>query len=57
MSSAVWPLPIFGQRQSGELSGENHRRFWVPAGFANGFYVLSELADFLDKTTDCYAPE
>jgi dTDP-4-dehydrorhamnose 3,5-epimerase len=39
------------------LSGENHRQFWVPAGFAHGFLVLSETADFLYKTTDYYAPQ
>ncbi|MDO9168894.1 MAG: dTDP-4-dehydrorhamnose 3,5-epimerase [Methylobacter sp.] len=40
-----------------ELSGENHRQFWVPPGFAHGFLVLSEQADFLYKTTEYYAPE
>ena len=40
-----------------ELSAENNRQFWVPAGFAHGFVVLSETADFLYKTTDYYAPE
>ncbi|MBL8467103.1 dTDP-4-dehydrorhamnose 3,5-epimerase [Methyloversatilis discipulorum] len=49
--------PTFGQWYGVELSGENHRQFWVPAGFAHGFYVLSESADFLYKTTDYYAPE
>ena len=39
-----------------ELSEENHRQFWVPPGFAHGFVVLSETADFLYKTTDYYAP-
>jgi dTDP-4-dehydrorhamnose 3,5-epimerase len=47
----------FGQWHGVELSGENHRQFWVPAGFAHGFLVLSETADFLYKTTDYYAPE
>lgn len=47
----------FGKWYGVELSGENHRQFWVPAGFAHGFYVLSESADFLYKTTDYYAPE
>lgn len=47
----------FGQWYGVELSGENHRQFWVPAGFAHGFYVLSDTADFLYKTTDYYAPE
>ena len=49
--------PTFGRWYGVELSGENHRQFWVPAGFAHGFYVLSESADFLYKTTDYYAPE
>ncbi len=49
--------PTFGQWRGVELSGENHRQFWVPAGFAHGFYVTSERADFLYKTTDYYAPE
>ena len=39
-----------------ELSEDNHRQFWVPAGFAHGFVVLSDTADFLYKTTDYYAP-
>ena len=49
--------PTFGKWYGVELSGENHRQFWVPAGFAHGFYVLSDSADFLYKTTDYYAPE
>ena len=48
--------PIFGKWVGCELSGTNHRQFWVPAGFAHGFVVLSESADFLYKTTDYYAP-
>jgi hypothetical protein len=40
-----------------ELSEENQRQMWVPPGFAHGFLVLSEFADFLYKTTDYYAPE
>lgn len=39
-----------------ELSGDNHRQLWIPSGFAHGFLVLSESADFLYKTTDYYAP-
>jgi dTDP-4-dehydrorhamnose 3,5-epimerase len=39
-----------------ELSADNHRQLWVPPGFAHGFLVLSESADFLYKTTDYYAP-
>lgn len=49
--------PTFGRWHGVILSGENHRQFWVPAGFAHGFVVLSESADFLYKTTDYYAPE
>ncbi|MCW7538920.1 dTDP-4-dehydrorhamnose 3,5-epimerase [Aquabacterium sp. A7-Y] len=47
----------FGRWAGVELSGENHRQFWLPPGFAHGFLVLSESADFLYKTTDYYAPE
>lgn len=47
----------YGQHVAVELSGENHRQFWVPAGFAHGFLVLSESADFLYKTTDYYHPQ
>ena len=47
----------FGQWVGVELSEDNHRQLWVPAGFAHGFLVLSESADFLYKTTDYYAPE
>ncbi len=49
--------PTFGRWHGVELSGENKRQFWVPAGFAHGFVVLSETADFLYKTTDFYAPQ
>jgi dTDP-4-dehydrorhamnose 3,5-epimerase len=48
--------PTFGKAVSALLSGENHRQLWVPPGFAHGFVVLSETADFLYKTTDYYAP-
>ena len=48
--------PTFGQWVGYELSEDNHRQFWVPPGFAHGFVVLSETADFLYKTTDYYAP-
>jgi dTDP-4-dehydrorhamnose 3,5-epimerase len=47
----------FGQWVGTELSDENHRQVWVPAGFAHGFVVLSESADVLYKTTDYYAPK
>jgi dTDP-4-dehydrorhamnose 3,5-epimerase len=49
--------PTFGQWTGVHLSGENKRQFWVPAGFAHGFVVLSETAEFLYKTTDYYAPQ
>jgi len=49
--------PTFGQWVGTELSEENHRQLWVPPGFAHGFVVLSDMADFLYKTTDYYAPE
>ncbi|WP_053843503.1 dTDP-4-dehydrorhamnose 3,5-epimerase [Paracidovorax avenae] len=49
--------PTFGQWVGEELSEENQRQMWVPPGFAHGFVVLSESADFLYKTTDYYAPE
>ena len=48
--------PRFGQWVGVELSEENQRQLWVPPGFAHGFVVLSETADFLYKTTDYYAP-
>ena len=46
----------FGQWVGVELSEDNHKQLWVPPGFAHGFLVLSETADFLYKTTDYYAP-
>ena len=46
----------FGQHQAIELSEQNNRQLWIPAGFAHGFLVLSESADFLYKTTDYYHP-
>ena len=49
--------PNFGRWDGIELSAENHRQLWVPPGFAHGFLVLSETADFLYKTTDYYAPQ
>ncbi|MCJ8170330.1 dTDP-4-dehydrorhamnose 3,5-epimerase [Atopomonas sediminilitoris] len=49
--------PRFGQWVGVELSDDNQRQMWVPAGFAHGFVVLSASADFLYKTTDYYAPE
>ena len=49
--------PTFGQWVGVELTENNHRQLWIPPGFAHGFYVLSDSADFLYKTTDYYAPE
>jgi dTDP-4-dehydrorhamnose 3,5-epimerase len=49
--------PTFGKWAGTTLSAENKRMLWVPEGFAHGFLVLSESADFLYKTTDYYAPE
>lgn len=47
----------FGQWVGEHLSAENKKMFWVPPGFAHGFVVLSDTAEFLYKTTDYYAPE
>ena len=47
----------FGQWTGIELSEFNHKQLWIPAGFAHGFQVTSESAEFLYKTTDYYAPE
>ena len=47
----------FGQWVGETLSADNTRQMWVPEGFAHGFVVLSETAEFLYKTTDYYAPE
>ena len=47
----------FGQWVGVTLSAENKRQLWVPPGFAHGFYVLSDSADVLYKTTDYYAPQ
>lgn len=49
--------PTFGNWVGELLSAENKRQLWVPEGFAHGFVVLSETAEFLYKTTDYYAPE
>jgi dTDP-4-dehydrorhamnose 3,5-epimerase len=48
--------PTFGKWVGMELTEENHKQMWVPEGFAHGFLVMSESADFLYKTTDYYAP-
>ena len=49
--------PSFGQHVAVELSAENKRLLWIPAGFAHGFLVLSDTAEFLYKTTDYWFPE
>lgn len=49
--------PTFGQWVSCLLSAENKRQLWIPAGFAHGFLVISEVAEVLYKTTDYYAPQ
>jgi dTDP-4-dehydrorhamnose 3,5-epimerase len=48
--------PSFGKWVAQELSEENYLQMWIPAGFAHGFLVLSESAEFLYKTTDYYDP-
>jgi dTDP-4-dehydrorhamnose 3,5-epimerase len=48
--------PTFGRWVGMELSADNRRQLWVPAGFAHGFCVLSESADFHYKCTDFYSP-
>ncbi|MEA3120366.1 MAG: dTDP-4-dehydrorhamnose 3,5-epimerase [Paraburkholderia sp.] len=49
--------PTFGKWEGFVLSSENHRQLWIPPGFAHGFVVLSEAAQFLYKTTDYWYPE
>ena len=49
--------PTFGKWLGTRLSAENKKMLWIPAGFAHGFVVLSEYAEFLYKTTDYWAPE
>jgi dTDP-4-dehydrorhamnose 3,5-epimerase len=49
--------PHFGQAVSRVLTADNHEQMWIPPGFAHGFLVLSEEAEFLYKTSDFYAPE
>lgn len=49
--------PTFGQSFSYILNDRNHHQLFIPAGFAHGFYVLSEVADFYYKCSDYYAPQ
>jgi dTDP-4-dehydrorhamnose 3,5-epimerase len=49
--------PTFGQHVGVHLSADNKRIFWVPPGFAHGFVVLSDMAEFVYKCTEYYAPE
>ncbi|MBX7273628.1 MULTISPECIES: dTDP-4-dehydrorhamnose 3,5-epimerase [Stutzerimonas] len=49
--------PSFGRWFGTHLSAQNQHQLWIPEGFAHGFVVLSESAEFLYKTTDYYAPE
>lgn len=65
VSGEVWDVavdirrssPTFGQWVGVTLSAENKRQLWIPEGFAHGFVVVSEFAEFLYKTTDYWAPE
>jgi dTDP-4-dehydrorhamnose 3,5-epimerase len=64
-AGAVWDVAVdlrrgsatFGRWWGVELSADNKRQLWVPPGFAHGFLVLSESAEFMYKTTDYYAPQ
>lgn len=49
--------PTFGKWVGETLSADNKRQMWIPTGFAHGFVVLSDTAEFLYKTTDYYAPQ
>jgi len=49
--------PTFGKFSGAVLSAANRKELWIPEGFAHGFVVLSEMADFLYKATDYYAPD
>lgn len=49
--------PTFGKWEGALLSGDNHRQFYIPPGFAHGFCVVSSMAYFYYKCTDFYAPE
>jgi len=49
--------PTYGKWVGLELSAQNHKQLWIPAGLAHGFLVLSPAAEFLYKTTDYYHPQ
>jgi len=49
--------PTYGEWMGLELSAENHKQIWIPAGLAHGFLVLTPTAEFLYKTTDYYHPQ
>jgi dTDP-4-dehydrorhamnose 3,5-epimerase len=49
--------PTFGRHVAVELSADNRRQFWIPRGFAHGFAVLSEVADFFYKCDESYSPQ
>jgi dTDP-4-dehydrorhamnose 3,5-epimerase len=49
--------PTYGKWVGLELSAQNHKQLWIPAGLAHGFLVVSETAEFLYKTTDYYHPQ
>ena len=65
MSGAVWDVAVdirrgsstFGQHVGVQLSAENKRQLWIPPGFAHGFCVLSDTADFVYKCTALYEPQ
>ncbi len=65
VSGQVWDVAVdlrrnsqtFGKWTGVELSDKNHRQFWIPPGFAHGFVVLSDYADFLYKTTEYWYAE
>lgn len=49
--------PTFGKWVAETLTAENKKQLWIPAGFAHGFLVMSDCAEFFYKTTDYYAPD
>lgn len=49
--------PTFGEWVGVELTAENHKQFWIPAGFAHGFVALDDMTQFLYKTTDYYSKD